>query len=111
MARKHDREIVASSGNVFTDLRVRGAGNKRAKIQLAIAVNRLLQQRRLSQTSAARLLGISQPNVSALAHYRVQGFSVERLLRLLTLLDRDVEIVVRRKPRSRRNGTIQVTAA
>ena len=37
--------------------------------------------------------------------------SVERLMNLLTALDQDVEIVIRRKPRSRKNGRISVVAA
>jgi hypothetical protein len=49
--------------------------------------------------------------ISALANYRLEGFSVERLMHLLTALDRDVEIVIRPKPRSRKGARILVTAA
>jgi len=35
----------------------------------------------------------------------------ERLMNLLTALDQDVEIVIRRKPRSRRAARISVVAA
>jgi predicted XRE-type DNA-binding protein len=56
-------------------------------------------------------LGINQPKVSALSKYKLEGFSVERLMRFLTLLDQDVEIVVRPKPRSRRGGRVVVRAA
>jgi hypothetical protein len=48
--------------------------------------------------------------VSALRHYKLAGFSVERLMSLLTALDQDVEIVIRRKPRSRKPGRISVVA-
>jgi len=61
--------------------------------------------------AAARRLKINQPKISALANYRLEGFSVERLMHFLTTLDRDVEIVIRRKPRSRKGTRIQVTAA
>ncbi len=53
----------------------------------------------------------NQPKISALSNYRLDGFSVERLMNFLTALDRDVEIVVRKKPASRRSGKILVTAA
>ena len=43
--------------------------------------------------------------------YRLEGFSVERLMHFLTALDRDVEIVIRPKPRSRKGARILVTAA
>ena len=55
-------------------------------------------------------LGINQPKVSALANYRVDGFSVERLMTFLTALDQDVEIVIKNKPRSRAAGRISVVA-
>jgi predicted XRE-type DNA-binding protein len=53
----------------------------------------------------------TQPKVSALRHYKLAGFSGERLMNLLTAVDQDVEIVIRRKPRSRKTGRISVVAA
>ena len=57
------------------------------------------------------MLGVTQPKVSALRHYKLVGFSVVRLMNLLTALDHDVEIVIRRKPRSQKAGRISVVAA
>ena len=57
------------------------------------------------------MLGVTQPKVSALRHYKLAGFSVERLMNLLTALDRDVQILIRRKPRSRKAARISVVAA
>jgi hypothetical protein len=48
---------------------------------------------------------------SALRHYKLAGFSLERLMNLLTAVDQDVEIVIRRKPRSRKAGRTSVVAA
>lgn len=53
----------------------------------------------------------SQPKVSALRNYKLAGFSVERLMNLLTALDQDVDIVIRQKPRSRKAARINVVAA
>jgi predicted XRE-type DNA-binding protein len=98
--RKSRKQLVArSSGNVFADLR------------LAVAINRIIGDQRLSQGSAARRLKINQPKISALSNYRLEGFSVERLMNFLTALDRDVDIVIRRRPKSGRTGRILVTAA
>ena len=71
----------------------------------------MLEQRQLTQTAAAKLLGLTQPKVSALRHFKLAGFSVERLMTLLTTLDQDVEIVIRTKPRSRSAARIRVVAA
>ena len=102
--------IVPSSGNVFADLGLPNAEEKQTKARLAAAINRILQGRKLSQVAAARCLKVNQSKISALANYQVKGFSVERLMNLLTALDRDVDIVIRRKPRSRKAGRILVAS-
>jgi predicted XRE-type DNA-binding protein len=104
-------KIVRSSGNVFADLGFTDAGERQTKVRLAMAINDILHRRGLSQGKAAELLGINQPKVSALSKYRLEGFSVERLMRFLTALNRDVEIIVRYRPRTRRPGRVYVTAA
>ena len=111
--RKTDRDdaVVRGTRNVFADLGYPDAEERQAKLRLAYALNQLLDERKLTQSRAAKLLGLGQPKVSALRHYKLAGFSVERLMTLLTALDRDVEIVIKRKPRSRRAARISVVAA
>jgi predicted XRE-type DNA-binding protein len=111
---KRSREslsITRGSTNVFEDLGYPDAVERQAKLRLAYALNQVLEGRHLSQADAAKVLGVTQPKVSALRHYKLTGFSVERLMNLLTALDQDVEIVIRKKPRSRRSGRISVVAA
>ena len=103
--------IVESSGNVFADLGFTDADERKTKVRLAVAINDVLERRGLSQVKAAGQLGINQPKVSALSKYRLEGFSVERLMRFLTSLDQDIEIVIRNKPRTRRTARVVVTAA
>lgn len=103
--------ITQSSGNVFADLRLPQAEEKQTKVRLAVAINQIIARQGLSQVAAARRLKINQPKISALANYRLDGFSVERLMHFLTALDRDVEIVIRPKPRTRKGARILVTAA
>jgi predicted XRE-type DNA-binding protein len=104
-------EIVRSSGNIFADLGFADAGERQTKVRLAMAINDVLHRRGLSQGKAAALLSINQPKVSALSKYRLEGFSVERLMRFLTSLNQDVEIIIRDRPRARRPGRVFVTAA
>jgi predicted XRE-type DNA-binding protein len=108
---KASRAVTRSSGNVFADLGLPRADERQTQVRLAVAIHQIIQERRLSQTAAADLLGISQPKISALVNYQLDGFSVERLLRFLNALGRDVEIVVRRIPKSRKPGRILVSAA
>jgi predicted XRE-type DNA-binding protein len=103
--------IIRGSGNVFADLGLPDAEERQTKLRLAYALNAIIDARRLTQSAAAARLGLNQPKVSALRHYKIEGFSVERLMTLLTALDRDVEIVIRKKPKSRPAARISVVAA
>ena len=114
MARRTARggaDIERGSGNVFADLGYADAEERQTKLRLALALNAIMDERRLTQVAAAERLGINQPKISALKNYRLDGFSVERLMTLITALDRDVEIVIRKKPRSRASARISVVAA
>jgi predicted XRE-type DNA-binding protein len=110
MAKRNLNGIVSSSGNVFADLGLRDATELQTKARLGVALCRIVEQRRLTQAQIAEMLGISQPKVSALLRYKLEGYSVGRLMRFLVALGQDVEIVVRAKPRSR-SARIAVTAA
>ena len=76
--------VTRGTGNVFADLGFPDAAERQAKLPLAYALNRLLEARELSQADAAKVLGVTQPKVSALRNYKLAGFSVERLMNLLT---------------------------
>lgn len=110
-ARSDKIEITRGSGNVFADLGFADAEERQTKLRLAHALNTVIDARRLTQAAAAARLGLNQPKVSALRNYKLEGFSVERLMTLLNALDRDVEIVIRKKPRSRAAARISVVAA
>jgi predicted XRE-type DNA-binding protein len=102
--RKIESQVNRSSGNVFADLGISNAAENQTKVRLAVAINRILGGQNLSQADAAHRLKINQPKVSALANYRLEGFSVERLMHFLTVLGRDVEITIRPKPHSRKRA-------
>ena len=106
-----EEAITRGTGNLFADLGYPDAEERQTKLRLAQAINAVIKRRRLAQAAAGARMGINQPKVSALANYRLDGFSVERLMAFLTALDQDVEIVIRNKPRSRATGRITVSAA
>ena len=102
---------MRGSGNVFADLGLPDAREMQTKLRLAYAINEIVESRRLTQANAAELLGIPQPRISALKNYKLEGFSVERLMTFLTALDRDVEISIRKRTSSRVPAKITVVAA
>ncbi len=106
---KDAAKVTRSSGNVFADLGLPDSDQLLAKADLAIEVARILEERDLTQAEAAEIMGIDQPKVSALVRGRLDGFSLERLYRFLNALGRDVEIIVRPTPRSRKTPRLTVT--
>jgi predicted XRE-type DNA-binding protein len=102
------RAYIESSGNVFADLGTPRAEEALAKAELAQRIIDIIRARRLTQIQAAELLGVDQPKISALSRGRLSDFSIDRLLRFLMLLGRDIEITVRSRPRSRSRARLLV---
>jgi predicted XRE-type DNA-binding protein len=103
--------IDAGSGNVFADLGFADAKERTLKVQLAMEVNRLLEARGRTQAEAATALGILQPHVSDLVRYRLDRFSVERLMGFLVALGRDVEIRIGARARRGARPALRVSHA
>ena len=103
-------KITRGSGNVFAELGFADAEERQTKVRLAQSINMIIEKRHLKQGDAAKMLGVNQPKISALANYRLNGFSVERLMGFLNALDRDVQIVIKKAPKSR-GARVSVTAA
>ncbi len=102
-------EIFHGSGNVFADLGFRNADDMLVRAALLRQITHILAERKLSQAAAAKILGLKQPDVSALLRGRYLGrFSAERLMRFLVALDQDVEIVVKPRKRNRQHARISV---
>ena len=102
-------EIAKSSGNIFADLGLPNPEKYLAKVELARQINNIIEKRDLKQIEAAKILGIDQPKVSALSCGRLDDFSIERLIGFLNKLDRDVEIIVKKRPTCRKtHGQLKV---
>ncbi len=103
------KSVTHGTANVFADLGYADADERQTKTRLALEINGIIKGRKLRQVEAGELLGIPQPKISALANYRLDGFSVERLMGYLTALNRDVEIIIRPR-RDREVGRVVVSA-
>ncbi len=102
-------DVTAGSGNVFRDLGLKNPEELLAKAKLAARLVQILEDRKVSQTQAAKLLGVDQPKVSQIYRGRFDDFSIERLMRFLTALHRDIRIIVGDKAR-RGRGRVTVEA-
>lgn len=102
--------FTESSGNVFADLGLPDADELLAKSELVHQITGLIRRRKLTQKEAAAVLDTTQPIVSDLVRRRLDRFSLERLFAFLNRLDRDVQIIIRPKPRSRSAAGVIVHA-
>ena len=106
-----DTVVERGSGNIFADLGFPDADAHLVKAELVGRIDDIVRQRGITQTKAARLLGLSQPEVSRLLRGDFREYSLERLMRLLTALGRDIDIVVRQPRSAAGSGRLRVAAS
>src|SRR5439155_27277149 len=91
---KQPVRVEQGSGNVFADLNLPNPELALAKAELVQRIRHLIDERKLTQVKAAKLLGLDQPKVSALVRGRVEGYSIDRLFRFLNALGQRVDTTV-----------------
>ena len=102
--------VQTSSSNVFADLGLENSDELLVKAELARKISSIITKQQLTQAEAAELLRIDQSKVSALIKLKSSGFATVRLCRFLNAFGRDVEIVVKTKPKSRSQARTRVVA-
>ena len=103
--------VYAGSRNVYADLGYSDADEMLVKAQLVSKIAEIIQRRGLTQVEAAKLLGLTQPKISAMLRGRFRGFSERKLIDCLTSLGRDVQIVIKEAPPRRTSGKLTVVEA
>ncbi len=101
--------IERGSGNVFADLDLPDADTHLVKAGLVSCIDDIIRQRGITHAEAARVLGLSRSDLSGLLRGDVREYSLERLLRFLTALGRDIDIVIRPSG-SDSEGTLRIAA-
>ena len=101
-------KMERGSGNVYADLGFNDPDRRLVKAELVAAIASIIAKRRLKQTEAAALLGMTPPKLSNMLRGHFHRVSEYSLIDCLTRLGRDVQIVVQEKPRSRASGRLSV---
>lgn len=99
-----DVTITPGCGNIFADLDLPEPELLLAKAKLSLKIEKLIKERKLTQAQAAKLMSLTQPNVSDLIRGRLDGFTLDRLFRCLEALGQEIEIIVRPKRESEDTG-------
>ncbi len=96
------------SNNVFADLGFENSEEELLKSDLTAEIASVIKKRKLTQTEAAKILGVDQPRISSLLSGRLDLFSVEMIMHFLTALGRDIQVVVTPKPKNRKLAHLSV---
>jgi predicted XRE-type DNA-binding protein len=108
---ENTKEVVFdSTGNVFADLNLPASDRDMLKVKIAHAITVTVGIRKLTQTEAAKIVGVDQAKISALMRGRLKGFTIERLIGILMLLGRDIDVNIS-KTHMHRPGKLRVHAA
>jgi len=101
-------KVQASSGNVFEDLGVPNSADALARADIAAKIAMIIERRNLTQTQAAKLMDADQATVSNIVRGKLRGFTADRLIRFLTSLGLDVDIVIHGERRAQKTGKLSV---
>ena len=103
---KRKIEAHESSGNVFADLGLPDSEERMLKAGIVVELRRLIKERELTQVKAAKLVGISQPDLSHLLRGDFDDYSAERLMKMLTAFEQDIEIIMKPHRKAGERGRI-----
>ena len=100
-------EFEKGSTNVYADLGFPDAEEMFRKAQLTGEIDKIIKARRWSRRKAAEVVGIPQPELSAMLRGHFRGIGETKMLDGLARLGRDVQITV--GPARRRTAPGQVS--
>jgi predicted XRE-type DNA-binding protein len=111
MSRNNDASVRRGTKNLFADLGFPDVETHLLKAELVSRVRDILEDGQITQTEAAGITGVSQPDLSRMLKGRFRDVSVERIMRILTRLGCEVDIVVKPRGRKRAFAPIHLDAA
>ena len=87
---------IKSSGNVFSDMGFTkpAAENLKIRSALMMQVEKYIKNHKLTQTQAAKQLGIDQPRLNKLLKGRIDLFTIDRLVEMLAKVSVNVKLEI-----------------
>ena len=101
--RRRHMELMHGSGNVFRDFGIQNADAEQLRAMLVAQIIRALDERHLTVRQAENLTGIAAADFSRIRRARLDRFIIDRLMTILSRLDRKVEVTVTVRPTQERN--------
>ncbi len=99
MTRDDDMELIHGSGNVFRDFGYSNPDLEQARAILAAEIIKILDERKLTLRAAEAATGVAAAEFSRIRNARLDRFTLDRMIRILGSLDREVEVTLEFHPR------------
>ena len=89
-------KMEPSSGNIFADLGfdAEEAENLLLRSRLMLAIDEYIREENITQSEAAGLLQVSQSRVSDIKRGKINRFTVDSLVAMLSRLGKTIEITI-----------------
>jgi predicted XRE-type DNA-binding protein len=100
MTSDNDMTIIEGSGNLFRDLGLPDPEVRQTKALLAAEIIKTLDERKLTVRAAHGVTGIAAADFSRIRNVNLSRFTIDRLISILSRLDREVEVSISVRPRS-----------
>ena len=93
------QKTIKSDENVFEALGFgeEEASNLKIRAELMDQLDDLIKKQNWTQEQAAKAMNVSQPRVSDLVNGRIDKFTIDTLIKMLSVFGRKVEIKVKRQ--------------
>ena len=90
----HELDLARGSDNPFRDVGIPDADTEMMKADLAAGIIRILRERDMSATEAARVAEVAVADISRIRKTALDRFTIDRLVRIHNRLDRSTRIRV-----------------
>lgn len=87
-------QVVKADENLFEALEVPNPGYEKIRLELMLAIRQWFKQSDLHQKDAAKVLGCTQPQLSAVLNTKYEEFTIDRLIKMFSRIGKNVELTI-----------------
>ncbi len=87
-------KIVKADENIFEALEVKNSAYEKIRLDLMLVIRKWFKKSGLNQQDAAKALCCTQPQLSAVLNTKYEEFTIDRLVKMVSCIGKEVEIKV-----------------
>ena len=87
-------EVLKADENIFEALEVANSGYEKIRLDLMLVIRKWFINSGFNQQEAAKALCCTQPQISAVLNTKYEEFTIDRLVKMVSCIGKNVEITV-----------------